>query len=281
MKLSHLALVVALSAVTAFAVSKYTAAPAPSAAKQETAFERVMRTGTLRCGYIISPPFLAVDPATGTKSGLAIDYVTAIGRELGLKIEWAEEVGWGVFAEGLKAGRYDALCYPLWEAGQRAKVALFTTPLYDSDLSMLSRADDMRFKDGLKSINKTDVIMATVEGDVSQALHAQQFPLTKELALPAGTDSGQYFMNIVTRKADVGPVFKYEMEKFNENSPTKLKIIGNNEPVQSFRTGLTVAQGEVNLKLMLDSAIHTLLRSGEAATIIAKYPGVSVPLNQN
>ena len=280
MKISEIALVVALSAVTAFAVGKYNSASTTVAAKQETAFERVMRTGTLRCGYIISPPFLAVDPATGAKSGLAIDYVNAIGKELNLKIEWAEEVGWGVFAEGLKAGRYDALCYPLWEAGQRARVALFTTPLYDSDLSMLSRADDARFKDGLKSINKTDIIMATVEGDISQALHAQKFPLTKELALPAGTDSGQYFMNIVTRKADVGPVFKYEMEKFNENSPVKLKIIGNNEPVQSFRTGLTVAQGEVNLKLMLDSAIHTLLRSGEAAAIIAKYPGVSVPSNR-
>ncbi|MDD3182555.1 MAG: transporter substrate-binding domain-containing protein [Alphaproteobacteria bacterium] len=273
MKFSSLALIVVISALTSFGVSKVVMQPV----KKETAFERVMRTQTLRCGYIVSPPFLAVDLKTGKKSGLAFDYVNAISKELDLKIEWTEEVVWGTFQEGLKSGRYDVLCVPLWVTGSRAKQALFTRSLYDSQLSMVARADDHRFDAGLSSINKPDVTLATVEGDMSRAFRQQHFSTTKELVLPTGTDDGLYFMNIAMKKADVGFAFEYRMNVYNETAEQKLKLIGKNEPAQSYGTGMSVAHGESDLKFMIDSAIHTLLKSGEAKEIISKYPGVSIP----
>lgn len=63
MKAGSVIAVVLLSALTALAVVKATVPDAQGA--QETAFHHVMRTQTIRCGYIISPPFFALDPQNG------------------------------------------------------------------------------------------------------------------------------------------------------------------------------------------------------------------------
>lgn len=273
MKIANLLAVVLISAVTAFGVVK--AVVPEQTAHKETAFERVMRTNTLRCGYIISEPFISIDLQSGQKSGLAVDYMAAIGKEIGLSIEWTEEVGWGSYDEGLKTGRYDVMCMPLWETGPRARSAIFTKPLYDSDMSMIARAEDSRLNK-INDINANNIIVATVEGDLSHSLKAQHFPLAQENALPTGTDNGLYFTNIVTKKADAGFAFKYVIDNFNKTSDKKLKVVGN-EPVQAYATALSVAHGETELKFMLDSTISTLIKSGQAAAIISKYPGVSLP----
>lgn len=46
-------------------------------APKETAFERIMRTGTMRCGYVVWAPYLSVDPKTGQMGGVAYDYTMA------------------------------------------------------------------------------------------------------------------------------------------------------------------------------------------------------------
>ncbi|MGE4351189.1 MAG: substrate-binding periplasmic protein [Bdellovibrionales bacterium] len=274
MKVSQAVLVVLLAAITSFGVVKVTGSGA--AVQKESAFDRVMRTQTLRCGYILSPPFLTLDLKTGKMSGLAYEYVEALGKELQLKIDWTEEATWGAFQEGLNTRRYDAMCTPMWEMGTRAKRGLFTESLYDSNLSLAARADDDRFEN-LASVNAPGVTIATVEGDLSRAVREQRFPLTKELVLPAGTDDGQYFLNIATKKADLGFFFEYRMKFYNKKAKVKLKLVGQDEPVQSYGTAMVVAHGEVDLKLLLDSALHTLLKSGEARRIINQYPGVSFP----
>ncbi|MCB1556441.1 MAG: hypothetical protein KDJ15_03915, partial [Alphaproteobacteria bacterium] len=39
----------------------------------DSGYDRVMRTGTIRCGYIAFPPYLMQDLNTGEFSGLAYD----------------------------------------------------------------------------------------------------------------------------------------------------------------------------------------------------------------
>ncbi|HOO50986.1 MAG TPA: hypothetical protein PLK94_06835, partial [Alphaproteobacteria bacterium] len=68
---------------------------------KETAYERVIRTGTLRCGYLTYPPLLMKDLKTGEMSGVAHDIMTEIGKRLSLDIEWTEEVGTDVMLQGI------------------------------------------------------------------------------------------------------------------------------------------------------------------------------------
>ena len=67
--------------------------PAPVlAAPSESAFDRVMRTNTLRCGYWNWAPLFSVDTATEQQSGIFYDLMAYIGPAMGLKVEWTKEV---------------------------------------------------------------------------------------------------------------------------------------------------------------------------------------------
>src|ERR1700722_20209029 len=60
---------------------------------KESAYDRVMRTQTIRCGYVLRTPLLVKDPNTAQLSGLFYEYVENLGKALHLKIEWSEEMG--------------------------------------------------------------------------------------------------------------------------------------------------------------------------------------------
>jgi len=246
---------------------------------QKTAFERVISTGTIRCGYIPFAPYFIVDPITGAKSGIGYEFMLAIGQELGVKVEWVEEVGWGNFYEGLNTGRFDALCTPLWESGNRARAALLTRPLYADALFAYVREDDHRFDIGLLSLNQADVRIADYDGDVTQRVRSMVFPLAQDVALSAMTSEGEYLLNVITRKADAVLVGVDAAERYNKDAKIKLKKVGV-APVRVFSNVMAVRHGEEDLRAALDSTIHTLIKSGAAAAIIKDYSGQTVDEGQ-
>ena len=65
MKNSHILLVLILSAAIAFGVVKLTAQHSSDTPVQESAYDRVLRTGELRCGYAFWPKVFMKDPQTG------------------------------------------------------------------------------------------------------------------------------------------------------------------------------------------------------------------------
>ena len=133
----------------------------------DTALKRVVESGTLRCGYATSPPVLVKDPNTGKLSGSDVEIIEAIGKKLDVKIEWAEEVGWGNFIEGLRANRYDMMCGSLWPDAARIKFMSLTRPVYFDQMLAYARMDDSRFDGDLNKINSQEVKIAVVDGDAS------------------------------------------------------------------------------------------------------------------
>ena len=74
------------------------------AAEDETAFERVMRTQILRCGYGSWDPGVIRDPQTGQMTGLYVELIEEMARIAKIKVQWASEVDWGQISTGLQAG---------------------------------------------------------------------------------------------------------------------------------------------------------------------------------
>src|SRR5271167_4377726 len=79
------------------------------AQQKESLYDRVIRTGKIRCAYVIYYPDCIKDPNTGKLSGIGIEAIELIAKKLGLTAEWTEEVGWGTMMEGLQTGRYDLI----------------------------------------------------------------------------------------------------------------------------------------------------------------------------
>lgn len=83
-KLSLVAVVLALVAL-GIVIFSPSSSREDHASKQETTFERVLRTGVIRCGYPVWPPSNIVDPNTKILSGYSHDLTEAVADELSLK----------------------------------------------------------------------------------------------------------------------------------------------------------------------------------------------------
>jgi len=86
--------------------------PQPPLSAKETAYERVMRTKTLRCAYSVWRPFFSKDPNTGEISGVVPELFDKAAQDLGLKIEYTEEVNPAQMFEGFSTNRYDCHLRP-------------------------------------------------------------------------------------------------------------------------------------------------------------------------
>src|ERR1700722_11275546 len=81
--------------------------------KQESLYDRVIRTGKIRCSYFVYNPICIKDPVTGKLSGIGVDALELVAKKLGLTVEYGEEVGLETLIEGLKTRRYDLCVTPI------------------------------------------------------------------------------------------------------------------------------------------------------------------------
>lgn len=245
-----------------------TGGPAKTA---ETAYERVMRTGVLRCGYQPYAPALMKDPNTGEMSGIFYEIVNEIGRRLNLKVEWSEEVGYGVIAEGFNTHRYEAFCNTVWPTAERSREASFTLPIYYSKVGLYVREDDHRFDDDLDKLNSPNVTFTVKDGDVSDSFKSDMFPLAKKISIPQLADTSQLIEDIANGKADVTinePMLLIEYSKAN---PGKVRNLTEKDPIAVSPNTIMLPKNEYQLKTMFDVTLAQLHNNGFIARTIAKY----------
>ncbi|MFZ2619528.1 MAG: transporter substrate-binding domain-containing protein [Alphaproteobacteria bacterium] len=247
---------------------------------EETAFARVMRTGTLRCGYINWAPGVVKDPNTGQLSGLFYDYALALGKELAVKVDFVEEVGWGNFQEGLNAKRYDVLCSGLWQSGQRAVGAMLTQPIAYQDMKAWARQTETRFDNADFNIaNTAQVKFVTIDGDITSAVRKTHFPAAGEVALPPlMADSAQMLDHVTTRKADMAFTDSYVAGQYNLNNPDKLlKPVFGGKPLVTFANVFAVRHGEHDLLAALNSTMNALDLQGVRTRVVQPYVPAYTP----
>ena len=274
MKLPQLALVIILSIGTTFVTTRYVAekhAPA-QVVGQESSYARVMRTGTLRCGWLLYSNFFMHDPNTGAFSGIYYDLLEEMGRQLSLKIEWTEEASTTNAFTGLKAGRYDVICSPFTPTPGRAREVEFTVPTAFRPYYAYARIDDKRFDDDYKKINDPSVKMVAVEGEFAQTVVKEKFPQAQLLLLPTLTDYGQDELNVAMGKADIALAEPATAEGFMSMNPGKIRQVSGTS-IHKVPATLLVPVGEEALKSLLNTTIETLQGAGVMQRIYEKYMG--------
>jgi polar amino acid transport system substrate-binding protein len=242
---------------------------------KESGYDRVMRTHTLRCAYILGiAPEMLKDPNTGVLSGIAYDIAEEAGRRLGLKIEWTEEVGFQTMITGLQTERYDAVCFTLYRDTRRSPVADFTVPMFYNSQGTFVRVSNVGFDRDITSINNPAVTVATVDGEMSQFIAAEDFPRAKTFSMPQSTDLSQMMESVATGKADVAFVNALVAQGYMKNNPGKLREIHADHPVRVFSHGFMFAKGQYDLVKMIDLAVEEMLDQGAIGKILDKYDPV-------
>ena len=254
----------------AFLLSLNLYLPAFAQDKRESAYDRVMRTQTLRCGYFEWPPYMHKDESTGKFNGVYYDIVEALGKTLGLKIEWSYEYALGQQVEALKSGKMDALCAD--------------GPWTRSAMPFLDYSHPYMFIPGyiyvqpknpralsLEKLNAPDVRFTAMDGDGSADYLEMLVPKAKILSLPSTADPSLLIENIITGKADAmfsDPMTVEAQGAHNKDMPMMLNP-GN--PVATYPFVISLPKGEQSLLNMLDQGLDVLNDTGMIEKILKTY----------
>jgi polar amino acid transport system substrate-binding protein len=238
--------------------------------QKETAYDRVMRTGEIRCGYTSYPPYLMKDVTTGVISGIWHDLTEAVADHLGLKIVWAEEVGYSDISIALDSGRIDMYCTGLWTAGKRVRVVNFLKPSAFEPMLAYVRFDDHRFDTNITKINDPNVSISTMDGEGGGLIAREDFPKAKLVSLPQLSTSSDMFNQVVMRKADVVISAPSGVAGFIKANPGSLRPVPS-KPLRVFPVSLVVKYGESDLRDMINQAQEDIIYSGKMDKFISMY----------
>ncbi len=273
-----IAISVLLSVTAAIAVLKTEKPVAEQVSKEkhETLFARIQRTKTLRCAYISwTKSYFAKDPNTGKFEGIGYDLAEATAKVLGIKIDWVEEVGVGTMYEGLKTGRYEAICTPIWIDPTVTANGLPTVPAGLSPVYAYARADNTKFlendPDALAKINHKDVTLVDVDGSNGFEIHKNRYPNATLVSMPGTMSGAEIIQQVALKKADITQQNPAMVEDFMKANPGVLKRVTAGPLMAYPNAPFVFPMGEYDTKIWFDSAIETMKHIGTIDTIMQKF----------
>jgi polar amino acid transport system substrate-binding protein len=235
-------------------------------------YDRVMKRGVIRCGYVIYNPGCMKDPNTGKMYGIGPDVFEMAAKNLGLKVEWTEEVGFGSMIEGLQTNRYDIVVSTIWPNCNRARVVDFTRPLYYSPVFVYVKKGDKRFNaNNLEALDSPKYSVSTIDGEASEVIARESFPKARKSSLPQLSDGAQLLLSVSTGKADVSLTEPANAKVFIKNNPGTIECVSDTKPIRIFANCLMFRRGQMEFKNMIDTALEQLINSGYVDKVISKY----------
>ena len=233
------------------------ASPAHAA---ESAFDRVMRTGTLRCGFFAWPPGFEIDPNTKEVKGTTKELFEALVKLAGWKPEFVE-VQFGSYIMDLNSGRVDAICGDGPWTISNVRLIDYTTPVAYTPMVVYVRADETRFKKNA-DLNTDKASFAGIDSDSSTELAQMRFPKANIHTLINITDPASMLMEVVDKKSDAAIVDPFTGGKFMEHNPGKLKQLG--PPLAVYPLSFSLKRGETLLEQTLSRTTEMALDIGLA-----------------
>lgn len=249
----------------------WVALSAPAFAKDNEIYDRIIKSGEIRCGYSLWQPLLFVDPNSKEIKGIFHDLMEEAGKRLGLKVVWQEEIGWGTVVESVKTGRVDMACAGYWLHPSRIKSVSYNAPLFYAPLYAWGRYDDTRTFKSLTDFNNDKLTIVQVDGGTSGQLIDRYMPKVKQLNLPENATNGDMIQSILTHKADFLVDDVTGFMAYNRENPNKLKILYDGRPFATFPATMLLPPEEPQLKDMIDGTFKLIELDGTLDTILERY----------
>jgi ABC-type amino acid transport substrate-binding protein len=242
----------------------------PSWADQNVTYDRIMKTGKIRAGYFVWPPFFNKDPNTKQLSGIYYDIMTALAERLELKVTWPMELNFGTYIQDLASQKYD-MEVGGWPMATRGKLTAYSRPYFYIGFVPVVRADDHRFDHDISLINSSKVTVATLDGETSQIVRRQRFPMSQELSIAQNDSPTTLLMNLISKKADVTFLDTVFVHEFSKKNPGMVRPIWVGQPLKLVPQSLTLSFDEPKLKMMMDTVIEEVLLDGTIDRILNTY----------
>lgn len=238
----------------------------------ETLQDKVLNSGTIKAAYTIYYPGCIKDE-NGKLKGVFIETIERAAKNLNLKVEWVEEVGWGTQIAGLDNNKFDMIGSSVWANPKRAKAATLSIPLYYSQLYVYTRATETKF-DNIKNydeLNNADYIFTLVDGGTGKVLWENMFPISRKISLPENTDFGISFADVTSKKADLIIMEPYQAQRYLAKNPNSIKRLNLALPLKVYGNCFMFKKGEFEYEHMLNTILQDLINEGFVDKLIEKY----------
>jgi polar amino acid transport system substrate-binding protein len=262
-------LIVATAMLTAIIINS--CAHNVAASKSESAYERVLRTGVLRCAYGLWDPCVMRDPNTGKFSGIIYDFMQGLGKSINVKADYCMDMPWDSIGAALQSGKVDAHCAGVWATPSRGRVMAFSHPLFFSPTVVFARAGDNRFDFNLERINQPDITIALSDDDITTEIYNSEFPKAKKYQLAQFAPAEELLLAVATKKADVTFNSPPRLHSFEKGYPGAVKIVPSEKPLRIYPDTIAVDIHEQELLHVLNTAIDQLRDSGEIDKLVSRY----------
>ncbi len=238
--------------------------------EEGSVYERVIKTGVIRCGYGIYPPFMEQDPNTGAFSGVLYDYINMLGHRLGLKIEWTQEISMATYLQDLKVKKYDMECSGGWPNARRAREAEYTLPIAYLPVYLYTEEGNQKYDGNFDAINDPATRFVTMPGDYTEDYWREMVPQSTQASVDASASLTAMVMEVISGKADIVLWDAPSARKIMAELPGKLKRI-DMPPAKITPINIGLRKGEIMMKNMIDEATQEMLFDGAIDRILTRY----------
>ncbi|MGE3770855.1 MAG: substrate-binding periplasmic protein [Bdellovibrionales bacterium] len=261
-------LVILVAALVSYGVAQRAM---PVVETKETAFQRVLRTNVIRCGYYVFPPVTYRDLSTGKLSGMSVDMMETIARKAGMTVEWTQEVSFGNWQMELDAGRFDIACTPNWPTTALGRKVLFSKPMMYSPIYVIGREGDTRFQT-MADVNRPETRISTHEANEIYYLIKELLPNATVITLPQNAEGIQPVLDVMAGKADLVVSDRNQLAQWNPKNPDKkLAILAGGERLKLMPFTFAVKAGENDLNNFLNNALDDMLATNAMQNMLDKW----------
>lgn len=235
---------------------------APTAAQRQSKLDSILAAGVIRVGMTGDyKPFTFLNPATNGFEGIDVDMANALGKALGVKVEFVK-TSWKTLMPDLEAGKYDIGVGGVSVTLERQKTAYFSTPVMRDGKTPITRcADKDRFQT-LSDIDKAGVRLIVNPGGTNEKFAKAHIHTA---AVEVWPDNVTIFDQIAQGKADLMITDAVETRLQQKLHP-ELCAVHPDKPFD-FSEKAYMMPRDVPLQQFVDQWLHRARETGELQAV--------------
>jgi polar amino acid transport system substrate-binding protein len=229
----------------------------------------IAKRGSIKVALVPNyPPMEFRDPATNTLSGFDVDLGEALGRKLGVKIEWTE-TSFAEFMPSISTGRVDAILSGFTDYASRHDIASFVDYLRSGPKFFVQQSRASEFKDMAalcgKKVGASRRTMFPAEIDKWSQKNCGGNPIQF-----VGTDgSADARTQLRQGRIDAAVQGNETLPYLMDLEPGIYAPVG--EPFATQFTGIALPVKEKALQQAMLEAVDALIADGTYKTLLAKW----------
>jgi len=250
-----------------FLATIFVVALGPAQAQQPSRLDDIIKRGTLRVGMTGDyKPFTYLDKESGKFRGFDVDMAEALGKALGVKVEYVQ-TAWPQLMKDFEADSFDIAMGGVSITLDRQKKGLFSTPIMREGKTPIARCADKDKYATIADIDKPGTRVIVNPGGTNERFARAN---VKAADIRVHNDNVTIFEEIAKGNADLMMTDSSETLYQQKQHPGVLCAIHPDRPFD-FAEKAYWMQRDVALKAFVDQWLHIAAEDGSFRKIYATW----------